>query len=335
MGCNVRGLNKRENRLVLDVCRENKVGLGALLETKIKHENVKDVIASSFPNWDFYSSSTISNRIILIWQSKFVCVEVLIEDVQFIHCKVKGIGLMEEFFFTTVYGSNVLLERRNLFEQLAGHGLLNKPWLILGDFNAMFGFQDREGGKQILAKDIEDAQTWLSQGQVEELKGSGSYFTWSNKHDMGSRVYSKLDRVFINEDWLDQFPNTEACFKWDCISDHSYCIVKSNRIGNVEVKSFRYCNHWTLHSNFRETVLSCWNRGNGAKTVGDVGRKLLRLKHVLKKFNREEVGDIVHLYHQSKAQFISAQENLEKDPSNSILHQIEKSKGLEYAAAIK
>uniref|UniRef100_A0A803QH07 Reverse transcriptase domain-containing protein n=1 Tax=Cannabis sativa TaxID=3483 RepID=A0A803QH07_CANSA len=176
------------------------------------------------------------------------------------------------FYLIAVYGSIISSERKILFEKLAGLGVLTKPWIILGDFNAMFCFQDRNGGKQFLAKYIEDAQTWLSLGQVEEIKGSGAYFTW-------------------------------------------------------------YCNHWSIHNDFRERAISCWYRYSDSKNIADLVSMLLRMKHVLKRFNREEVGDVVMRYKQSKADFVSAQENLAKDPSNSILHQIENSKGLEYAAA--
>uniref|UniRef100_A0A803PPI9 DUF4283 domain-containing protein n=1 Tax=Cannabis sativa TaxID=3483 RepID=A0A803PPI9_CANSA len=71
---------------------------------------------------------------------------------------VKVVGNSGDFFCTPVYGSNNLAERKEMFEDLARLGHVNSPWLILGDFNAMFGFQDKNGGKPILAKDIEDAQ---------------------------------------------------------------------------------------------------------------------------------------------------------------------------------
>uniref|UniRef100_A0A803NW52 DUF4283 domain-containing protein n=1 Tax=Cannabis sativa TaxID=3483 RepID=A0A803NW52_CANSA len=123
--------------------------------------------------------------------------QVLLDNEQFIHSKVKIVGLIEEFYFTAVYGSNCPAERKLLFEKLAALGMLNRPWLILGDFNAMFNFQDRNGGKQILTKDIEDAQKWLSLGQVEEVSCSGAFYTWTNKHDMGTigELVKKLLRV--------------------------------------------------------------------------------------------------------------------------------------------
>uniref|UniRef100_A0A803P6E6 Uncharacterized protein n=1 Tax=Cannabis sativa TaxID=3483 RepID=A0A803P6E6_CANSA len=79
----------------------------------------------------------------------------------------------------------------------------------------MFSFQEKYGGRPIQSEDIMDAQSWLALGQVEEFKSSGSFYTWTNKHEVGDRIFSKLDRVFINNIWLDEFPNTDACFKWE------------------------------------------------------------------------------------------------------------------------
>ncbi|XP_062089580.1 uncharacterized protein LOC133796114 [Humulus lupulus] len=174
-------------------------------------------------------------------------------------------------------------ERKKLWDKLASIGHLKNPWIIFGDFNAMFSFQDRNGGRQILAKDITDAQNWLALGQVDDFKCSGAHFTWSNKHDVGDRIFSKLDRVFTNDYWLDTFPKSEACFKWDYVSDHSYC-----------------------------------SGGGLTKTV----QKLLRVKHVLKRFNREVVGDIVLDYKLAKEEFNKAQEALASNPSDYTLHQV-------------
>ncbi|XP_062100689.1 uncharacterized protein LOC133806613 [Humulus lupulus] len=253
-GWNVRGMNKREmQNAILSVCKENKVGFGALFETK------------------------------------FVTVDILLEDPQLVHCKIRVCGQQKMFFATLVYGSNSMGERKKLWDKLANIGQLNNPWIIFGDFNAMFSFQERNGGRQILAKDIADAQDWLALGQVEELKCSGALYTWSSKHEVGDRIFSKLDRVFANDFWLDSFLKTEACFKWDCISDHSYC---------------------------------CWNATVGSgRGLSKVVQKLFRVKHVLKRFNREEVGDVVLNYREAKEEFCKAQEALVVNPSDHSLHQ--------------
>ncbi|XP_062118524.1 uncharacterized protein LOC133832161 [Humulus lupulus] len=289
VGWNVRGMNKKEKqKAVLDVCKENKVGFGALFETKVKHENIQEVFENNFPNWEYFSSSITSGRILVIWQAKFVKVEILLEDPQLVHCKIKVCGQQEVFFATVVYGSNSMGERKKLWDKLASIGQLNNPWIIFGDFNAMFSFQDRNGGRQILAKDIADAQDWLTLGQVEEFKCSRANFTWSNKHDVGDRIFSKLDREL-------------------------------NKVG---FKPFRYCNHWLHYRGYKETALNSWNSNSGpGGGLNKIVQKLFRVKHVLKRFNREEVGDVVLDYKLAKEEFSKAQEALASNPTDSTLHQ--------------
>uniref|UniRef100_A0A803NM50 Reverse transcriptase zinc-binding domain-containing protein n=1 Tax=Cannabis sativa TaxID=3483 RepID=A0A803NM50_CANSA len=229
-------------------------------------------------------------EIMIIWQDKFVQVEILDEDTQLVHCRVKSSGQKVSFFITVVYGSNSMDERRNLWHKLEGYGLLHEPWIIFGDFTAMFSFQDKNGGRPVQAKDILDAQTWLANGQVEEFKCSSAFYTWNNKHEVGERIYSKLDRVFINDIWLNAFPNAEACFKWETVCDHSYCLIQNHESNKVGVKPFRFCNHWPTYPNFRRAVISSWNRPTAGSNLEKIVKKLYRVKHTLKSLANKKWG---------------------------------------------
>ncbi|KAF4370689.1 hypothetical protein F8388_025068 [Cannabis sativa] len=262
----------------------NGVGLGALFETKVKHDKVKEMVENNFPNWEFYSSHLISGRILILWQSKFVQVEILHEDAQLIHCKIKVCGHKDIFLVTAVYGSNSKEERKALWTKLSSIGHPNLPWVILGDFNAMFSYEDRNGGRQIQAKDIEDAQDWLAMGQVEEFKCSGSYFTWSNKHEIGDLIFSKLDRMFVNKLWMDVFMDTDAIFKWDNVSDHSFCLIRNQKKSNVGFKPFRFCNFWADHSNYKQRVLEAWETPTDRRGLEGIMQKLHRVRQSLIQF---------------------------------------------------
>ncbi|XP_062080485.1 uncharacterized protein LOC133785250 [Humulus lupulus] len=229
---NVRGMNKgNKQRDIRDLCRLNNIGFGALFETKVRHEKAAGIISNSFPNWDYYSSSVISYRILLIWQSKFVQVQILDEDPQFVHCKIRVSGHKTEFFLTAVYGSNSILERKVLWDKLARLGHLNLPWIVLGDFNAMFSYQDRNGGTPITPKEVSDAKNWLSLGQLDEIRYAGSSYTW-----------------------------------------------------------------------FKDTVLDSWNKPTTKEGLAGIIQKLYRVKHVLKKFQKKDLGDIPHSYQKRRAE---------------------------------
>uniref|UniRef100_A0A803PMN7 DUF4283 domain-containing protein n=1 Tax=Cannabis sativa TaxID=3483 RepID=A0A803PMN7_CANSA len=244
---------------------------------------------------------------------KRVKVNVLFEDKQLVHCKIKMVGFKEEFFLIAVYGKNQMSERKDLCDKLEGIGHLNEPWIILGNFNAMFSYKDRCGGRKIKDIEIQDSRNWLAQGQVEELKSSGSFFTWSNKHEEGSLVYSKLDRVFANENWVDAFPNVEASFRWGAISDHSYCLVKHITISNKGLKPFRFCNYWTSKVDYKVNVLNTW-RKRSTTDLKSLYHQLLRIKHVLKNYYISKNEDPSKSYKDAKEAYRKAQELAANDP---------------------
>ncbi|XP_062103567.1 uncharacterized protein LOC133814648 [Humulus lupulus] len=274
---------------VLDVCRINKIGIGALQETKIKGDNLKDAIDTCFQGWNYHNSIRVEGQILLIWKESWVKVEVIKDHSQFLHCKVKLCITGQEFCFTVVYGSNQLDTMKLLWSELSSMPLPIKPWLILGDFNAAFNPNDRRGGRCILKKEIEDARSWLDLDLVEELSLLGTCYTWSNNQEGDNRIYSKLDRVFVNEDWLDIFPSIIAAACWEVSSDHCVVILKQAAL----------------------RIKGC--------ELDQVSWKLLRLKHELKKFNWRIIGDVDRNYEDYKAEFQKARSVLFSDPQNQLL----------------
>ncbi|KAL2938180.1 Zinc finger ZZ-type and EF-hand domain-containing protein 1 [Bienertia sinuspersici] len=55
---------------------------------------------------------------------------------------------------------------------------------------------------------------------LQNIPFSGHYYTWSNKQMAQDRVYSKLDRVMANGEWMDKFETTNAIFITEGCSDH-------------------------------------------------------------------------------------------------------------------
>uniref|UniRef100_A0A803QJP5 Reverse transcriptase n=1 Tax=Cannabis sativa TaxID=3483 RepID=A0A803QJP5_CANSA len=78
----------------------------------------------------------------------------------------------------------------------------------------------------------------------------------------------------------------EACFKWDPCSDHSYCIVKHHDFGTAGIKPFRFCNHWMLQNNYKETIVASWGIVDRNGNMMNLSKKLYRANHVLKKFSK-------------------------------------------------
>ncbi|XP_062114943.1 uncharacterized protein LOC133828913 [Humulus lupulus] len=238
----------------------------------------------------------------------------------------------QDFCLTVVYGSNQLETRKELWFELANLPFPVKPWIIVGDFNAVFDPNDRKGGRSVTKKEIVDARNWLDLGLVEELQIMGSFYTWSNNQDGDNRIYSKLGRVFINEGWLDAFPTVTTTTHWEVTSDHCVILLKQTGILNEGITPFRFYNMWTAHPQFRGTVLTNWNKALRIEGHGldQISRKLLRLKHKLKKFNWRIIGDVARKYEDTKADYQKTKINLFNDPQNQSLCSAERTSFLRF-----
>ncbi|XP_062103007.1 uncharacterized protein LOC133813999 [Humulus lupulus] len=222
---NVRGLNGSiKHSPVSDLCSINKIGVGGLLETKMKGNKIIRFMDHQFPNWEFHTSSVIEGRLLIVWRKLFVKVNIIEESNQFVHCLVKMAGVQQDFGVTFLYGFNSIEGRRNLWEGLQRPTLMDKAWLVLGDFNAPFSGKDRSGGKPISDLELVDSVRWLAGAHVEPLKSS------------------------------------TAVFRWETISDHCSCLVRTQPLEKIRLKLFRFYNYWTKHHEFRDLVLYSWDR---------------------------------------------------------------------------
>ncbi|XP_062085407.1 uncharacterized protein LOC133791499 [Humulus lupulus] len=230
-----------------------------------------------------------------------------------------------------MYGRNTVEERQDLWQALALLNFPMKPWLLAGDFNAAFDFDDRIGGCAVTELEMEDAQRCRALGMVDALHIIGSHYTWSNKQEAEARIFSKLDRVFKNEDWVDLFPQFEALTNWDILSDHCYCIIKSMHDSISGIKPFRFYNMWAEHTDFRDTVPNSWSKPLHAHGLVRIMQKLDRLKHVLHRFNKREVGDVIHNYSAARDHYQNAQCNLQQNPHSAELQLAERTACLDFS----
>ncbi|KAL2903993.1 Imidazole glycerol phosphate synthase subunit HisH [Bienertia sinuspersici] len=57
--------------------------------------------------------------------------------------------------------------------------------------------------------------------ELEDMRSSGRFFTWSNKQEGTKRVLTKIDRALCNRGWCDMFPTVETLFLQEDDFDHT------------------------------------------------------------------------------------------------------------------
>ncbi|XP_074298347.1 uncharacterized protein LOC141629207 [Silene latifolia] len=121
---------------------------------------------------------------------------------ELISTNIKEVASGNEFMFTVVYGSNDEEERLNLWNDLKHiKDSWVGPWCICGDFNNLLDFNERLG-RPVHWSDITEFRDCVDYCEVVDIKAQGAFFTWNNKQESSTRVYSRLDRFMINGDWL-------------------------------------------------------------------------------------------------------------------------------------
>ncbi|XP_062110882.1 uncharacterized protein LOC133822521 [Humulus lupulus] len=280
-----------------------------------------ELMVNKFMDWDYYFSPVTEGRILIIWRKIFVKVIVLEETNQYIHCYVKMAGQRHPFSATFIYGLNTMEEQKILWQRLPKLSLPATSWVILGDFNTLFTAKDINGGKPVSKSELLDSSQWLAGNQMDSLKSTGSFFTWTNNQDGSARIYSKIDHVFANEDWLDFFPNTTAIFSWEMVSDHCSCTISILAMENLGVKLFRFYNFWTDHNDFKEVALTSWRKPINGTCLKAIYLKTMRLKHKLKRFNRDHIGDIGVQFQMAKDQYQAALFHVRQHPRDLTLQE--------------
>ncbi|XP_074301131.1 uncharacterized protein LOC141632485 [Silene latifolia] len=222
-----------------------------------------------------------------------VRVDVLDITAQCIHSRIFDKMKKVYFWVTMVYGFNKLQERESLWEKLRSYALqCDGSWTVCGDFNSIVAVDERIGGTEVTWAEMAPMRNMMSDCNLFELKMKGSYYTWNNKHEAATRVYSRLDRVIVNDDWLLSFPESVAHFLPEGLFDHCPCIITMADTYVRKKPSFK------VPPMFR------------------IVKKLKGLKQKLKELDREQLSDIENLTHVAELSLKYFQEQVMSNPLN-------------------
>ncbi|XP_074288835.1 uncharacterized protein LOC141613986 [Silene latifolia] len=175
---------------------------------------------------------------------------------------------------TMVYAFNGSNERQSLWANLSRlANNISGPWAIGGDFNCVLTEDERVGGS-FSRQDAEDFRQCLHQCEVIDSPAMGALYTWNNKHCPADRVYSRLDRFLVNQEWLNDYPLMYAHFLPEGIFDHTPCVVQANATDEKRARPFKYFNMWSLAPNFKETVQAGWTCMQTGTKMYELAKKL-------------------------------------------------------------
>ncbi|XP_021979653.1 uncharacterized protein LOC110875758 [Helianthus annuus] len=176
---NIRGLNHPlKQKVVRHVIKENNLKVCAILESHVQVDKLNNVCSKLYKGWDWLSNGNLCHkgtRIIVGWNPRDVDVMLLSSTDQVMHLQIVFKGQKKAMFCSMVYASNDYKERKELWKSLNRHMCFvnDKPWAILGDFNAVLELGDTHMGASGISVSMMDFKECVLNIEVFDVKSLG------------------------------------------------------------------------------------------------------------------------------------------------------------------
>lgn len=156
------------------------------------------------------------------------------------------------------------------------------PWMLIGDFNNVIKVEDRIGGNMVTEKEYIDLVSMLSNTGLYEMESNGNYFTWSNKQG-DNVIYSRIDRVLGNMEWMQEHMNAALTDMTPNVSDHAMLMLREKEQNQVRTTHFKFINSIAELENFHDVVWKSWSIPLQGRPNFVVWKKLQSLQPLIKK----------------------------------------------------
>ncbi|XP_057247405.1 uncharacterized protein LOC130589827 [Beta vulgaris subsp. vulgaris] len=235
---------------------------------------------------------------------------------QLVHCRILNRQGSKEFYCTFVYAFNDGNGRREAWKDLEDLAKdITGPWLLTGDFNCVMNVNERIGSV-VRHQEIADLCSCMNVCGMQDMVSTGCLFTWNNKQQGESRVYSKLDRVMINQEWINQFQHSAAQFLPEGLFDH--CPVEINVYPQLQMgrRPFKYFHMWSFSRKFEEIVTEAWSSHQVGTPMYQVVKKLKKVKEALKQLNKAGFDEIQSKELVALTEYKTLQDQLHQKPGD-------------------
>jgi hypothetical protein len=160
-------------------------------------------------------------------------------------------------------------------------------WLIIGDFNLIYKYQDKNNGRlnRGLMNRFRRALNHMDDKEVEMV---GRRFTWSNQ--LASPTMTRIDRVFFTTVMEDIYNNLILQSLSSSMSDHCPLILMPIHTPLIH-PVFRFESHWPTTPVFHECVLHTSTKAipHNQNPMSVLHIKLSRTAKDLKKWSKAQI----------------------------------------------
>ena len=246
---------------VIELSRLHNPAILILTETKASGDRAEKIVDRlPFDGAIFTNSIGLSGGLWLLCDSSRVSVAELSKTEQEIHALVTPNYSNTPWLLSAIYASPRLAERRLLWDNLKTLSDLHSfPLVMVGDFNEVLMGEDKFGGRAVNISRALRFQECLNFCRMIDIGFSRTRFTWSNQRPLTHLIQERIDRVFVNAEWNDLFPEVSIQHLERAHSDHCPVLLCLNRSQDVKLPwPFQFQPMWLNHPDFLEVVREAW-----------------------------------------------------------------------------
>ncbi|XP_059663434.1 uncharacterized protein LOC132309099 [Cornus florida] len=146
-------------------------------------------------------------------------------------------------------------------------------------------------------------------------------FIWCNKRYSNRRIYVKLDRGLMNEDWALTYPDSHVLLTPPMTSDHWGLFVKVPVNIASGPKPFRFLLIWNKQPAIKDLVAASWGKQFKGEPIAKLMVKLKIFKQDVKQWNTEKFGLVYAKVISYRKKLAEIQGVLADDPMNEdVIH---------------
>lgn len=240
-------------------------------------------------------------------------VEILVDHPQLLHCKLSLPHFSSHFYTTFIYAKCSRADRVFLSDALRVMIPLSSPCMVGGDFNTITSTSEREGGAPPNLMSINDFNSCIEDYSLLDVGFIGPAFTW-----FGPVIAQRLDRILLNQQWIDFFKQNQITHQLRRCSDHRPRLLFSSLSTNKSISSFRFQHMWTKHTDFQFLVKGNWDLPyHQTSGLTKFAEKLYRLKQLLRWWNKNIFGNVFTRLKKKEAAVIKAEVDHNLNPTLS------------------
>lgn len=176
---NARGAGSNDFKAaVLDLIKLNSVDFLFICEPRVQFSKVEDhFLKIGFNTAEVVEANGFSGGLWTMWNNTKIQISVYDSTTRSISLKFSGMG--NDWILTCIYASPCKTPRQEFWNYLSAiHSTHQLPWLVLGDFNEIIAFADKNGGPYY--GKFGGLRTWVQNDAMIDLGYQGADFTWSN-----------------------------------------------------------------------------------------------------------------------------------------------------------